>query len=189
MKSQLPACKSIEVVAFRGDRSGALGTAVLKALDDEKKGRGVGPSLLECLLFAGHLGVSTNGSATVFAFNPDGGGIALWRLLEDLRNGAAFPGVVRDDTAVFVSARKRGHMLQSLEIVLPEPRFLDFERKLDGERRNSQYTYGFPDGDGDCNCITWLERMGLPLLTGRMAEFNSFPGIVAYPSRLFGACV
>ena len=60
---------------------------------------------------------------------------------------------------------------------------------FDGERKNSQYSYGFPNGDGDCNCTTWLERLGLPLLTGRMDEFIRLPGIVSHPSRRFGECV
>jgi hypothetical protein len=51
------------------------------------------------------------------------------------------------------------------------------------------YSYGFPNGDGDCNCTTWLERLDLPLLTGRMDEFVGLRGISANPSRRFGWCV
>jgi hypothetical protein len=56
------------------------------------------------------------------------------------------------------------------------------------DRDSSQYSYGFPVGNGDCNCITWLERLGLPLLTGRMDEFIGLPGFVYNPSRRFGEC-
>jgi hypothetical protein len=49
--------------------------------------------------------------------------------------------------------------------------------------------YGFPDGDADCNCVTWIERLGLPLLTGRMDEFIALPGRAGYPSRRFGRCL
>src|SRR5207245_10369889 len=80
-------------------------------------------------------------------------------------------------------------VLMSFEVVLPDPRFQDFRAALDGERRTSQYSYGFPDGDGDCNCITWLERLGLPLLTGRMSEFLGLPAITSNRSRRFGRCV
>ena len=45
------------------------------------------------------------------------------------------------------------------------------------------------DGDGDCNCTSWLERLGLPSLTGRMEEFIGLPGIITYPNRRFGECV
>jgi hypothetical protein len=103
--------------------------------------------------------------------------------------GEALPGVVRDDTAMFAAARKHGLMVKSFEVILPEPRFHEFESRLDGERKNSQYSDGFPNGDGDCNCITWLERLGVQLLTGRMDEFIGLSGIISFPSRRFGQCV
>src|SRR5262249_14392677 len=46
----------------------------------------------------------------------------------------------------------------------PDPAFHNFQRKLSAERHKSQYTYGFPNGDGDCNCVTWLERLALPTI-------------------------
>ena len=189
MSSPVPVCRTITVVAFRGDRSRALAVAFLRALDDEKSGRGPGPTILDGLLFAGHTGVSTDGGTTIYGFNPDLDHIPFWQLLDRLKNGAAFPGVVRDDTNVFFQALQRGLTVQSFEVILPEPEFDAFVTRLDGERKTSQYTYGFPNGDGDCNCTTWLERLALPLLTGRMDEFISLPGMVAYPSRRFGACV
>jgi hypothetical protein len=72
---------------------------------------------------------------------------------------------------------------------LPPASFETFRRKLAAERRhNSRYTYGFPDGDGDCNCTTRIERLGLPLLTGRMDEFVAVAGVAAEARRRFGAC-
>jgi hypothetical protein len=106
-----------------------------------------------------------------------------------LKNGEAFPGVVADDTGEFSAAQQHGLVVLSFWVVLPDPRFQDFEGRLDGERKGSQYSYGFPNGDGDCNCITWLERLGLPLLTGHMDEFVLLRGIASYPSRRFGLCV
>jgi hypothetical protein len=189
MSSPTPACRTITVLAFRGDRSRVYAAAFLKALDDEKHGRGPGPTPLECLLFAGHTGVSTDLGTTIYGFNPDGGRMPVWQVMDHLKLGDAFPGVVTDDTAVFSGARKHGLTVQSFAVILPEPRFVDFEGRLDDERKTSQYTYGFPNGDGDCNCTTWLERLGLPLLTGRMNEFIALPGFIAYPSRRFGRCV
>jgi hypothetical protein len=189
MNNPVPVCRAIKVVAFRGDRSRAFAAAFLRALDDEKSGRGAGPTILDSLLFAGHTGVSTDGGTTIYAFNPDAGGVPVWQLMDRLKNGDAFRGVVRDDTGVFSAALKHGLPVRSFEVILPDPRFQDLVRRLDGERRSSQHTYGFPNGDGDCNCTTWLERLGLPLLTGRMDEFISLPGIVIYPSRRFGECV
>jgi hypothetical protein len=175
--------------AFHGNRSGRFAAAFRRALDDEKNGLGRGPSSLNCQLYAGHTGVSTDGGATIYGFNPDGTGVPVWQLLDSLKNGAAFPGVVRDDSAVFTTARQRGQAVFSLEVVLPAPSYQHFQKSLDAERQTSQYSYGFPNGDGDCNCITWLERLGLPLLTGRMNEFLGLPGISFHPSRRFGWCL
>jgi hypothetical protein len=189
MSSPMPVCRTINVVAFRGDRSRTFAATFLSGLDDAKNGRGAGPTVLNCLLFAGHMAVSTDGGTTLYGFNPDGGPVPVWQLMDRLKNGDAFLGVVRDDTAVFSAARQHGLTVQSFDVILPDPRFQDFVRSLDAERQNSQYSYGFPNGDGDCNCTTWMERLGLPLLTGRMDEFIRLPGIVTYPSRRFGECV
>jgi hypothetical protein len=189
MSRTAPPCRTITVCAFRGDRSRTFAAAFLKALDDEKNRRGPGPTASECLLFAGHTGVSTDGGTTICGFNPEGGSLPVWQVMDNLKNGDAFPGVVRDDMAVFAAAQQHGLTVQSLEIILPDPRFQDFQRRLDGERKKSQYSYGFPNGDGDCNCITWLERLGLPLLTGRVDEFIRLPWIVSQPRRRFGECV
>ena len=85
--------------------------------------------------------------------------------------------------------QQRGQAILSLEIILPDPQFQNFQSALDAERQTSHYSYGFPNGDGDCNCITWIERIGLPLLTGRMSEFAGLPGILSMPYRRFGRCV
>jgi hypothetical protein len=189
MNNPVPVCRTIKVVAFRGYRSRAFAAAFLSALDDERNGRGAGPTVLDCLLFAGHTGVSTEGDTAIYGINPEPGPIPIWQLMDRLKNGDAFPGVVRDDTVVFSEAAKHGLTVLSFEVVLPDPSFQGFVRRLDGERKKSQYTYGFPNGDGDCNCITWLERLALPLLTGRMDEFIRLPGIAVYPNRRFGECV
>src|SRR5207249_3214133 len=89
-------------------------------------------------------GVSTDGGSTIYGFNPDGGGVPVWQLMDGLKNGDAFPGVVRDDTAAFSAAQARGLTVLSFEVILPEPQFQRFEGSLDGERRGSQYSYGFP---------------------------------------------
>lgn len=189
MNSTIPSCRTLTVFAFRGDRTRAFAWAFLSALDEEKNSRGIGPTAVECLLFTGHAGVSIDRGTTIYGFNPDGLGLPVWQLMDRLRNGDALPGLVRDDTTAFREARNRGLMVHSFDVVLPQPRFQDFDGKLDGERKKSQYSYGFPNGDGDCNCITWLERLGLPLLTGRMDEFFGLPGVVSGVSRRFGECV
>lgn len=189
MNSTPPPCRTITVLAFHGVRSRGFAAPFLKALDDEKNGLGPGPSSLDSLLFAGHVGISTDGGNSVYGFHAEGGGAPLWQVIDRLKNGDAFPGIVRDDSSTFSAAGKRGVTVRSFDVILPEPRFQDFDGRLDGERKKSQYSYGFPNGDGDCNCVTWLERLGLPLLTGRMDEFVGLAATISYPSRRFGKCV
>jgi len=154
-------------LAFAGDRSGPFVARVFAALRDGRSGRGPGPSALECLLLAGH----------------------AWQVVYGLRNGDAFRGIVTDDTGIFTAARQHGLAVEAFDVLLPEPAFQLFVDALGNEKQQSQYSYGFPDGDGDCNCITWIERLGLPLLTGRMDEFIALPGRASYPSRRFGRCL
>jgi hypothetical protein len=189
MSSPIPLCRTIKVIAFRGDRSRVFVSAFLQALDDQENGRGPGPTFLQCFLYSGHTGVSTNGGATVFGFNPDGSSLPVWQLFDRLKNGDAFAGVVRDDTAVFVAARTHSLQLLFFDVTLPDPQFQRFTNSLDAEKKKNQYSYGFPNGDGDCNCTTWLERLGLPLLTGRMDEFVRISGVASGVSRRFGECI
>ena len=189
MSSATPVCRTITVFVFRGDHSRLNAVSFQNALNDEKNGRGPGPSAVQCLIYAGHTGVSTDEGSTIYGFNPDGAGVPVWQLMDRLKNGDAFPGAVRDDTTVFAAAKNHGLTVLSFGVILPDPQFQDFQTTLDGERRKSQHTYGFPNGDGDCNCTTWLERLGLPLLTGRMDEFVRLSGISTHPSRRFGRCV
>src|SRR4029077_4790665 len=96
--------RTVTVHTFRGDRTSAFRQRVFGALDDERNGRGPGPSMTECLLFAGHTGVSTDADTTIYGFNPDGGRDPMWRVMDNLRKGRADPGGVPDDPAVFTPA-------------------------------------------------------------------------------------
>jgi hypothetical protein len=53
--------------------------------------------------------------------------------MDRLKNGDAFPGIVRDDTAMFSAARSHGLMVQSFEVILPEPQFQEFEPGEQGD--------------------------------------------------------
>jgi hypothetical protein len=141
-------------------------------------------------LYAGHTGVSVDSEPSViWGFNPDIGTTPLWQAMQNLLNGDAYPGVVTDDTQVFAKARKRRLNVLTFDVLLPDPAFQDFEKRLHAERRQSQFRYGFPDGDGDCNCATWLERLALPLLSGSMIEFADLTASSRYPGRRFGRCI
>jgi hypothetical protein len=96
----IPACQSVTVVAFQGDRTRPFVTQFLQKLDDDKKGIGAGPTPLECRLYAGHTGVSVDGGQTIIGFNPDPKGVPIWQLMDDLKQGRAFDDIVTNDTAV-----------------------------------------------------------------------------------------
>ncbi|MBI1913416.1 MAG: hypothetical protein HYS12_01460 [Planctomycetes bacterium] len=74
-------CRPVTVLAFAGDRSGPFVARVFAALRDGRSGRGPGPSVLECLLLAGHAGVSTDAGVAISGFNPDAGGLAAWQVV------------------------------------------------------------------------------------------------------------
>jgi hypothetical protein len=141
-------------------------------------------------LYAGHTGVTLDSQpAVIWAFNPDIGKTPLWQAMQELRNGIAYPGVINDDTLVFAAARRTRRKVLTFEVIFPATAFQDFESKLASERSKSQYSYGFPDGDGDCNCATWLERLGLPIISGSMIAFADMTLSSHYPRRRFGKCV
>jgi hypothetical protein len=188
VSSVLP-CRIVTVFTFQGDRSRAFTDAFNRAMDDDRKhGRG-GPSLERYLLYAGHTGVSIDGRTTIYGFHPDPpSSRRISEVMDDLAAGLAFPGIVRNDTLRFDAATKHGLNVLSFEVLFADASFTVFEQSLRDEIKGTRYTYGFPDGNGDCNCTTWLERIGLPLLTGRMREFTSLPEITRYRSRRFGEC-
>lgn len=125
----------------------------------------------------------------IYGFNADRGTDPIWLVMQQLRRGGAYPGMVRDDTVVFTAAQQHGLTVLRFDVALSPPSFQTFRRKLTAERRHSKYSYGLPDGDGDCNCTTWVERLGLPLLTGRMDEFSAITGVAAQVRRRFGVCM
>jgi hypothetical protein len=188
--STVPACRIVTIHTFRGDRSATHRERFHRALDDERKGRGPGPTVEECLLYAGHTGISTDADqGVIYGFNPRTGNTPIYQVLDVLSNRGAYPGEVRNDTAVFDAAAQRGLTVLRFDIALSPAIFAAFESKLNVERAGSPLTYGFPNGDGDCNCTTWVERLGLPLLTGFMAEFTTVTGVAAQARRRFGVCI
>jgi hypothetical protein len=187
--SAVPKCRRVTVHLFRGNDE-ALRERVRRALDEQMHGLGLGPSPLECLLAAGHTGVSTDSEPNViWGFNPNIGNHPLWQAMRRLRARQAYPGIVTDDTNVFAEAQRIGLKVLTFDVIFPEPGFLRFEQDLIAERPNSRFTYGFPNGDGECNCATWLERLALPLLSGSMEEFTTMTSSSRYPRRRFGQCI
>jgi hypothetical protein len=186
----VPQCRSIKVFAFHGDRTKVFLKRFYQKLADEKNGTGPGPTPDECLRFAGHTAVSIDGGATRFGLHPNPDpALKIWQVMDSLMNGDRFDSIVHEDTAVFAMATQHQLPEETVEIRVPDACFRGFESTLDAEKKGSQYTYSFPDGMGDCNCVTWLERLGLPLLSGSMDEFIDLLKYTAYRSRRFGECV
>src|SRR4051794_8167631 len=96
-----PFCRSIQIVSFQGDRSKPFATNFRQQLHDGRNGRNQGPNFVDCLLYAGHTGVSTDGGTTIYGFNPENGVKLPWQLVTELKRGNALPGIVTDDSAVF----------------------------------------------------------------------------------------
>src|SRR5207245_8452403 len=67
----VPKCRVVTVHLFRENR-GPFGQSVRKALDDQRHGQGPGPTRVDCLLYAGHTGVSLDREPTaIWGLNPD----------------------------------------------------------------------------------------------------------------------
>jgi hypothetical protein len=64
----VPLCKIITVHTFRGDWTMPFRRRLFQALDDERHGRGPGPSQIDCLLFVGHTGLSTDTDRVIYGF-------------------------------------------------------------------------------------------------------------------------
>lgn len=80
MSFAIPMCRAVRVYTFAGDR-GQFAVDFLRALDDEKNRGGPNPSRTDCLLYAGHTGVSLAQDEPIYGFNPDGIGLPAWDLI------------------------------------------------------------------------------------------------------------
>ena len=158
MSGSIPPCRTVRVFMFRGDNSRTAVRSLRAAFDAERSGLGSGPPELDRILVVGHAGVSLDLGQTIYGFRPDEAGLPGWEVFAKLKRGEALLGVVRDHTAVFAAARARGLVVASFDVILPDPQQRAFAMTLDGERQVSQYSYGFPDGDGDCNSSSTAPR-------------------------------
>ena len=115
-----------------------------------------------------HAGISLDVGQIVYGFNPAKGAFTTRNLLNHLKRHLAVPSEVRDDTQVFKDASLIGLQVEEIEILVPQAFYDHVEISLAAELKSSNYTYGYPDGD--CNCATWIERLGVPLFSGQMDE-------------------
>jgi hypothetical protein len=87
----VPPCLTVTVHTLRGDRTKAFVRRIYQELDDERNGRGPCPSRMDCLLFAGHTGLSPGESQVIYGFNPNGGTDSTWLVMDNLRKNRACP--------------------------------------------------------------------------------------------------
>src|SRR5437879_2692035 len=85
LMSTVPICRIVTVHTFLGDRTSDFTQGFFESLEDERNDRGPGPSRIDCLLFAGHTGLSTDSETLVYGFNPDAGTDPTWRVMQRLR--------------------------------------------------------------------------------------------------------
>src|SRR5438477_6865791 len=97
----MPKCRIIRIHAFRGDRTSTYWSSLFRKLEDEANGVGPSPTRTEVLLYAGHAGISLDGDKTILGFNPKIDRITYKDLLNRLKAGEAFTGVVLDDKPIF----------------------------------------------------------------------------------------
>lgn len=188
-----PTCEVIRVYSFRGDRTRTFVKSLYAKLDAEQAGTGRKVDRAEVLLYAGHTGISLDLGRTIYGFNPEKRLLTTKQLLNQLKSGDAFPGVVLDDTTIFNNAASHGLKILHVDVRVPPTEHGRVKNELASQHAKSQYSYGFPNGDGDCNCTTWVERIDIPLLTGRMDEMINVMSMsintLGLQQRRFGKCV
>jgi hypothetical protein len=163
-------CRRIYLHAFRGDRSKEGVQAFKDKLKAEQSGQGPGPTLTECLLYTGHVGISFEAKSPIYGFNPKISEGPVYAAIDALKNKKGYPGEVTDDTDAF---NQTSQPVYTIEYVMPKSQYDEIKAEFDKERAKSEFDYSFPNGGGDCNCATWPARIGIPLPegTGQMKEY------------------
>lgn len=159
--------QSIWIHAFRGKRDDPL-------FVDRCRGRVLPrPSLQECLVYAGHAGVSFDAERPIYGLLPAALGVEPYVLLDLLQQGSILTGEVADHTAIFDDAATRGCQIVSVEYRYLTATQQAILSKVQSQIAKCTLKYSFPGQGGDCNCATWLGRIGLdlPETTGQMRLF------------------
>ena len=160
-----PPCKRIYVHVFRGNRDGEFVRDFKRRLDASRTEGTPGPSPIELLLYAGHVGVSFNARTPIYGFTPKTHDPA-WKVMDNLKAGNAYPGAVGNDTAVFVAAEAAGLDHIVIEHLFPPAKYDELHAKFTAEAQHCSHTYSFPGGQGDCNCATWPATIDVPIPSG-----------------------
>ncbi len=142
------------------------------------------------LLVAGHVGISWDAGRSIYGFTPHAPGLTSRQILEALRAGGSFDGIVADDHAVFALAAREAAAgyLRSPVYAAPQTvtdaRLRAIEAAVRAGRAASpvrDLRYRWPQS-GDRpghNCATWPGTLGLalPEPSGLLARY--IPALVA----------
>jgi hypothetical protein len=185
VSSVAPLCSSVWIHAFIGDRD--------ELLADRCRGyRPPPPSLEECLLYAGHVGLSFEDERIVYGFLPDAPQRPLCELLNQLKNLTAFPGSVADHTQFFNYAAAHGRNVVRLQYLYPNNDIAQVRATIRQQQNSCNLTYAFPGVSGSYNCATWLHKIGLqiPESTGLMRLFmRDLIALLPNAPLAIGGCV
>jgi hypothetical protein len=135
------------------------------------------------LLYTGHVGLSLDRGATIFGFSPLAPDAPPREVIDRLKRGDTFPGIVRDDRPVFVRAAEaavRGLLASPVYLwaqpadrpTLARLRALIQDDMLAGV--SAAKAYGWLGGRaGVYNCATWPRSLGVavPEETGQLADY------------------
>ncbi|CAH0446079.1 hypothetical protein LMG9673_04749 [Ralstonia pseudosolanacearum] len=124
----------------------------------------------------GHVGYSFDGGQQIFGFGPKVPvGMSVYDAVQSLRNGANYPGIITDDTALFRSVAEnpavgRGGVPQVViqqKIPVSQADFDAIKAAHDAVGINNpinNVSYGFP-GKNVCtfNCATFPSSLGIPI--------------------------
>lgn len=159
-----------------------------RKLEEGESGTGPGPTPQECLMFAGHVGVSFEAESPIYGFNPDTGAERSHAVMNNLFGHKSYPGHVTDDTSIFQAARARGLTVLKRELIYPESQYNEIKSRFDAEKAGTGYKYGFPPA-GDCNCATFPQKVGIPVpeATGRMKQYAKNMSALP-PQEKMGEC-
>jgi hypothetical protein len=135
------------------------------------------------LLYTGHVGLSFDRGATIYGFSPYAPGESPREVIARLKRGDTYPGIVRDDRAVFERATVAAdHGLLNSPVYLwaqplDAPTLTRIHARFQAEplgQALAEKRYGWIVArESVYNCATWPHSLGvaLPEDSGQLADF------------------
>ena len=135
-----------------------------------------GPNAPHPYTVTGHVGYSFDGGKTIYGFGPSvPKGMSGYEAVQSLRNKAAYPGQITDDTVIFRSVATKPaigrdgkpQVVIEQKIPMSKAEFDAAKARHDAIGLNKpmdDVLYGFPN-EGACtfNCATFPSKIGIPI--------------------------